>query len=85
MSETLASKLAQLQTIDTTLLKIRVRLKEIDTALGADNRIRAAQESVQAAEADQRQGQGALQRVEDERRGVLVKRNSANEQLYSGG
>jgi len=79
-----APKLAQLQTTDTALLKIRARLKEIDGALGADSRIRAAQETTQAAEVSHRAAQAAAQWLDSEQRSVLAKRAATDEQLYSG-
>jgi uncharacterized protein len=84
MAQVPGQRLAQLQTIDLALAKYRTRLREIDTALGADTRIRAAQEAQQTTDVHRREQQATVQRLSSEHESLVAKRTAADEQLYSG-
>jgi predicted nucleic acid-binding Zn-ribbon protein len=82
MSESL--NFFRLQKLDTSIDKIKIRIKEIDRILNDDENILAAQRSYDEAEAKAKEIRISLNQVEDKLEATRIKRKTSQTALFSG-
>jgi uncharacterized protein len=84
MFESPATLLYRLQTVDQAIAQRRIRLKEINAAMGQNEAVQQAQRQVDAATEDVKPWQGRARDLDLEMKTVLAKIKAAEDNLYSG-